>query len=117
MAIIGVVVLTFDSEGGDARFQREVGGDIVLRGQGVRRAEVALRAAGFQREHQIRGFGGDVQARAQHLPPQRLFALKALADNAQHGHFLRGPLHALAPGGRQRRIFDIVIEHGNLVSR
>src|SRR5262249_59754795 len=71
-----------------------------------------LRAAGLEREHQDRGLGGHVQARAEADALERLLAREALADLPEDRHRLLGPLDLEPPRGGEREILDVVLDHG-----
>src|SRR5581483_7325472 len=71
-------------------------GDVVLRGERVAAADRDLGAAGLERLHEHRRLLGDVQARADGDPLERLRLLELLADEREHGHVRRGPVDALA---------------------
>ncbi len=49
--VVGVAVLALDGEDGDAVVANQTGGDVVLSGQRVRRAQGNVRAAVAQRDH------------------------------------------------------------------
>ena len=78
--VVRVVVLALDREDRDVVLLDERGGDVVLRGERVRRAEDDVGAAGLQRARQVRRLGRHVQAGRDAVAVERLLALEALAD-------------------------------------
>ena len=89
--VIGGVVLALDRVGGDVVILHQRGGHFILRRKRIRGAQHHIRAAIAQRDGQIGGFAGDVQARGHANALQRLFLDELLADQLQHGHVLIGP--------------------------
>jgi hypothetical protein len=67
-------------------------GDVLLRDERVRRAQVDLRPALAQREDEVRRLGGDVQAGADPDALERPVGGEARADRAQDGHLPARPL-------------------------
>ena len=91
VAVVGVPVLALDGEGGDAVFDDQSGGHVVLSGQRVGGAQSDLGPAGLERAHEARGLAGDVQARADADAGQRLLLLEPFPDHRQDRHLLLGP--------------------------
>ncbi len=106
--VVGVVVLALDGEDGDVVLVDERRGDVVLRGQRVRRAEHDVRAAGLQRARQVGGLGGDVQAGRDAVARQRLLGLEALPDRGEHRHLPVGPRDPPHSLGGERQILHVV---------
>jgi hypothetical protein len=103
--IVSFVVLALNGENRNAMMLDEGSRHIVLRGEGIRRAQRDLRAPRLQGDCQVRRFGGHVQARRQPDAFQRLLAGKPLANKAQHGHVLLCPLDAQLPLSARARSF------------
>ena len=82
-------------------------GDVVLRRERVGRAQRDVGAAGLEREHQVGGLGGDVEARADAHAGERLGLREAVADLGEHGHERGGPLDAGLAGIGERDVFDV----------
>ena len=87
--------------------RRKRGGDVVLRRERVGRAQRDLGAARLEREHQVGGLGGDVEARADAHAGQRLGLREAVADLSEHGHERGGPLDARFAGVREGDVFHV----------
>ena len=94
VAVVGVVVLALDGEDGDVVVADQAGGHVILRGKRVGRAEHDVGAAVAQGDHEIRGFGGYVQAGGDANALERLILDEFLADHLQDLHRLVGPLDA-----------------------
>lgn len=112
--VIGVVVLAADSEGGDAEVMHEAGSHVVLRTEWIGGDQHHVRPAGLQSAHQVRGFGGDVEAGRHPQTGQRLFLGKPFTDAGQHRHIAVGPQDTLLPLSGQGQVFDMVLggRHG-----
>ena len=110
--VVGIVVFALDGECGDAVFARQRRRHIVLRAQRIAGAYRRLRAAVLQREHQVRGFGGHMQAGGYSQPGQRLFFGKALPNLAQHRHLALSPAYPPYAVGRQRAVFNVRARFG-----
>jgi len=80
----------------------ERGGHVVLDGQRVGRAQRWDRAPVAQRQQQVGGLGGDVQARRDPDSLERALGPEPLADLREHGHLLAGPREPLLARGGQR---------------
>ena len=106
--VVGVVVLALDGEDGDVVLVDERSGDVVLRGQRVRRAQHDVRAAGLQRAGEVGGLGGDVQAGGDAVARQRLLGLEALADRGEHRHLPVGPRDPPHAFGGERQVLHVV---------
>ena len=108
--VVGGVVFALDGVGGDVVILHERCGDFVLRGERIRGAENHVRAAVAQRDGQIGGFAGDVQAGGHAHALERLFLDESLANQLQNGHVLIGPFDfALAVLG-EADVFDVAAE-------
>ena len=87
---------------GNAVVLHQAGGHFVLRGERIRGAEHDVGAAVAQRDRQIGGLAGDVQAGGNAHALERLLLDEPLADQLQNGHLLIGPfdlaLAAARPG-------------------
>jgi len=81
VVVVGVVVLAFDGEDGDALVANQAGGDIVLGGKWVGGAEDHIGAAVAQANSQVGGLGGDVQAGGDADAPQRVVLDEFLAND------------------------------------
>ena len=92
--VVGLAVLALDGEGGYAVLVNERGCHIVLRAERVAGADNGFGAAVLQREQQVGGLTGYMQAGRYAQACERLFLCEALADLAQHGHFARRPVDA-----------------------
>ena len=104
--VIGIVIFTFDRIGWNAVIAQRRR-DVVLGRERVAGAQRQLRAAGLQRQHQVRRFGGNVKARAYADAAERLLDLEAIANLCQHGHVRAGPRDARAAGFGQAAILDV----------
>ena len=102
----GVHVLAVDRVHLDA-VVGERRGDVILRGERVRRAQRDLGAPGPQRADQVGRLRGHVQAGADLHARQRLLAREALTERAEHRHLRVRPLDACAPLARERGVGDI----------
>ena len=71
-----------------------------------------LGAAGLERPHQVRGLGGDVEARPDAQAGEGLLALEPLADQAQDGHLALGPLDAADALLGEREVRHVVRDVG-----
>src|SRR5207237_10494804 len=78
--VVGLVILSADRISLHGVVRREGGGNGVIGGQRVGRAQRQIRASGFQREHQVCRLAGDVKARSQTQAFQRLIFREALPD-------------------------------------
>ena len=114
VSVVGVGVLALDRVGADAVVLDQRGGDVVLRGERVARAQHDVGASGLQRAHEVRGLGGDVQARADAHAVERLLGCEALADAGEHRHVGVGPLDARLASIGEGDVLDVVI-HGGLL--
>jgi len=81
---------------------------VVLCGEGVRRAQRDVRPARLQRDGEVRGFRGHMEARREALPRERALAREPLPQLPQHGHGALGPFGAPAPFRGETQIFDVV---------
>ncbi len=82
----------FNGEGRNAVILHQTGGDFILRRERIRGAQHDVGAPVTQRDCQVRGFAGDVQARGDAQSLERLLLDEALANRLQNGHLLVGPL-------------------------
>ena len=105
--VVDVVVLALDRVDGDAVVAHQGGGHVVLRGKRIGGAEHDRSAAVAQRDHQVGGLGGHVQARGHLDARQRLRLDELLADGLQHGHGLESPLRAPLAHVGQAKIFYV----------
>ena len=97
----------------DAVMLDERGGGGVLRGQGIGRGQENLGAARFERAHEARSFGGNVQARGERHAFEGPFTLESFADEGQNGHLLVGPFNGVAPLVGEVQVFYVVLDgHG-----
>ena len=92
--VVGGVVFAFDRVRRDLIVFAERGRDVVLGRERVARAQRDVRAAGFERQHQVRGFGRDVQAGADAYAGERAGLREAVADLREDRHERRRPLDA-----------------------
>src|SRR5437588_338162 len=74
--------------------EHERGRNVVLRRERIRRAQRRLGPARDQGEDEVRGLGGDMEARGDRLPIERPLGLEALAYLREHRHLLAGPRDA-----------------------
>ena len=105
--VVGGVVFAFDGESGDAVFADQRRRHVVLRAEGIAGADGGLSAAVLQREQQVGGFGGNMQACGDAKAGERLVFGEALAYLAQHRHFALRPMYAADALGRQRCVSDM----------
>ena len=110
VAVVSLVVLALDGEDGNIVVAHQAGGYVILRGEGIRRAEHNVGAAIAQGNHQVRGFGGDVQAGGDANALQWLVLDELLADDLQHLHRLVRPLDALLAQIGQIQILYVTID-------
>src|SRR5207248_3540827 len=80
VAVVGVVVLSFDGEDADPVVRDQRGRGRIGGRERVGGAEHEVGATGLQGDREVGGFGGDVQAGGQPLPFEWLLAFEALAD-------------------------------------
>ena len=92
--VVRVPVLAFAGERRDALVLDERRGGVVLGRQRIRRAERDRRAGIAQRDREVRGLSGDVEACADAQPLERLLRRDTLADAREDGHLAPGPLDA-----------------------
>ncbi len=85
VAIVGRVVLAFDGEGRNAFMLNEGCGDVILRAERIGGAEPDIGSAGFQRDRQIGGFRGDVEAGGHSHALERLLPLEAFRISRSTG--------------------------------
>jgi len=109
--VVGVVVLALDRENGNVVVANQASGHIVLRGKRVGSAERDIGAAIAQRDHEVGGLGGYVEASRDANVFEWLILDEVLADNLQNLHRLVGPLDALLT---QIRYFEILNVTGNV---
>ena len=109
--VVGVVVLTLDREHGNVVVAHQASGHVVLRGERVGGAECDIGAAVAQRDHQVSGLGGHVQASRDANVFEWLILDEVLADNLQNLHRLVRPLDALLT---QIRYFEVLNVTGNV---
>ena len=109
VVVVTVVVFALDGEDFEAVILDEVGGDVVLRGQGVRRAQGHVGAPHLQGHREVRRFRRHVQARREPAAGERPLRGEALADLAQHRHRPLGPFGAPASRRRQAEVLDVVL--------
>ena len=107
VAVVGLLVFALDGEGRDPVVYGECGRDVVLRRERVRGAQRDLGAARFEREHEVGGFGRDVEARADAHAGQRFGLREARADLREHGHERRRPLDPRLAGIGKPLVFDM----------
>ena len=107
--VVGLGVLPLDRVDGNGVVFHEVGGHVVLRAQGVRRAEPHLGPPRLERFHQACRLRRDVEAGPQAKPPEGLFLREAFADERQHRHAPVGPLDGQPARLRQCHVLDVVI--------
>ena len=100
MTCVGIRVLAAQCAHLDAVLVHERRGHVVLGRERVRRAQRDLSARGGQREHQVRGLGGDVEARRQPNSVEGALLGEPLADLCQHRHL---PARPRDPGYACRR--------------
>ena len=105
--VVGVVVLALDGEDRDVVVAHQARGHVVLRGKRIRGAKRHVGAAVAQSDHQVRGFGGDVQAGRNADALQRLVLDEFLADDLQNLHRLVRPLDALLAQIGQFKILNV----------
>ena len=108
--VIGGVVLTLDGEGGNVVVLHQGGGDFVLRGERIGGAEHHVGAAVAQRDGQVGGFAGDVQAGGNAQALERLLLDEALANQLQNGHLLIGPFDPALAGFGEGEVFYVASE-------
>ena len=88
------------------------GGHGVVGGERVAGAQADVGATRLERDRQVGGLAGDVQAGAEAQARERLLALEALADQPQHRHLQRGPLDEPLALVGQREVGDVVFGAG-----
>src|SRR3990170_1864120 len=91
---VGFVVLALDRLRRHAGLAQR-GRDIVLRRERIRGAERDVGPPGLQRQHQVRGLGRHVQARAHPNALERPLLLEPLADEREYRHLAVRPLDPL----------------------
>ncbi len=111
VAVVAVAVLALVGEDGDLVAVHEGRRRVVLGRERVRGAEGELGPAGLERQHQHRGLGRHVQARAEADALERLLLGEALADLAEDGHELLGPLDLEPARRREREVLHVVHDH------
>ena len=84
-AVLAGRILALDGVGRDAVLGHQRRRHIVLGGERVAGAEHQVRPAGLERDRQVGGLGGDVQAAGHPEPLQRLLLLEPLADQPSTG--------------------------------
>src|SRR6185312_4136441 len=77
-------------------------------------AECDLRPGGPERDHQVRGLGGDVEAGRETGALERALLGEPGADLSQHRHGSLGPLGAAPTLIRQDNVLDVVCGHRGL---
>ena len=82
-------------------------GNFILRRERIRRAQNQIGSAVAQRDGQVRGFAGHVEARGQAHALERLFLDEPLANQLQHGHLLIRPFDLSLALLRQPQIFYV----------
>ena len=106
---VGLVALAANRERRDAVLVRQCRRDLVLRRQRVRGGQPHVGAAVLERQHQVRGLRGDVQARRDADARKRLGRRKAVANDAHDRHLARCPLDASNAGSRLVRVRDVAL--------
>ncbi len=99
--VVRLGVLALDRVGANAILRNECRGHVILRGERVARAQHDVGAAGLQGAHQVRGLGGDVQARAHAESLEGLLGSEPLADGGEYRHVGIGPLDARLASGSE----------------
>ena len=107
--VVGVAVLALPREDRDAFAGDERGGGIVLCRERIRRAQRDLGPAIAQREREVGGLRGDVQACGDADAGVRPLFREALADLAEHGHLARGPFRPPHSRVSEVEIGDVVL--------
>ena len=110
MGVVSGVVLAFNGEGRDAVILHQAGGDFVLSGERVGRAEDDLGAAIAKRDGEIGRFAGDVKASGDAHAFERLLLDETLADQLENGHLLIGPFDLAFSTLGQSDILDVAAE-------
>ena len=113
--VVRRVIFAFDRERRNA-VVAERRGDVVLRRERIARAERDLRAAGLQRQHEVRRLGRDVQARADANALERFLDFEAVADLREHRHVGSRPRDARRPGFCEAAVLDVsggLIQYGH----
>ncbi len=105
--VVGGVVLTLDREHLDPVVLDEMRGDVVLRRQGVRRAQRHVRAARLEGDREVGRLRGDVQTSGKAPSCQRSLPGEAFPQEAQHRHGALRPLGAAASLGGQAQVLDV----------
>ena len=104
--VVGLVVLAADRVGLDAVKGGQGRRHRIIRRERIGRAQGDLPTACFQREHQVGSLARHVQARRQPQPFERLVFREPLADQGEHRHLARGPVHqVLALRGEARILY------------
>jgi hypothetical protein len=105
---VGGDALRVDGADLDAVLGDQRRGNVVLGRQGVGGAQRRARAARHQRQHQVRGLGGHVQAGGDPHARQRPLALEPRADLREHRHLLGRPADLSRAFGRQAEVGYVV---------
>ena len=106
--VIGFIVLALDGVDGNAVIANQRCRHVILRGERVGGAKNHVSAAIAQRNGQVCGLRGHVQARGNANALQRLVLDEFLADALEHRHGLVGPLNAALSQISQFQALDIV---------
>ena len=109
--VVDVVVFALDGVDRNAVIAHQNGGYVILGGQRIGGAQHHGGPGIAQRDHQVGGLAGHVQAGGNALAGQRLGLDELLADGLQHGHELERPVRAPLAQIRQGNILDVT---GNL---
>ena len=106
--VVGLAVLALDGEDRDAVHLDQGGRHVVLGGEGVARAHGHLGSPVPQRDRQVGGLRGDVQADREPLALEGLLLQEAAADLIEHRHLVPGPLDPLLSGLGEAEVLDVV---------
>ena len=112
VGVVAVAVLAPDGIDHNPVVVHQRSSVVILGAERVGGTQHHFGAAIAQRGHQIGSLGGDVQAGGDARALERLFFQKALPDEVEHRHLLRGPLDANLAALSQSCVLNIRTDLG-----
>jgi hypothetical protein len=116
VGVVCFVVFTFDRVSGHLKITDQRSSHVILGAKRVAATQNQVGTASDQGTRQVGRLGGNVQTTRHAGTLERFLRLKALPDGPQDGHFLLGPLDAVASLFSQGHIFYVVFFVAHVIS-